>query len=484
MYVKSMGLLFIVIAAIATGLIFYNALRLKSHQLSPQEVKQPAIQYDAFQRLSQSIQYKTLSNENFSEIDSSAFLSFQLFLKESFPEVFNHLELEIYNTFGLLLYWKGQESQLPPSVITAHMDVVPAEDINKWTHPPFSGHDDGTFIWGRGSLDDKGSLMAILETIQLLIVENFTPKADMYFAFGHDEEIDGKYGAATIADALKQKNIRADFVLDEGMVITQGLVPFMETPVALIGTSEKGFMNIQFTVEASGGHASTPAKENAVSLLAEAVSNMNDNPMPKRFCKPVEDFISYLSPELPFLPKLIFANKWLFKPVILSVYEKSASGNALVRTTAAPTILRAGTKDNVIPGKASALYNVRILPGDKPDDVLQHFKNIINDDRISIEIDQDHLQNPPPVSEVDTQAFIKIHQSIKNVFPDAAVCPTLMLGASDSRHYSNISDNIYRFAPYLVTKESIDSIHGIDERISKKNYEQMIAFYYTLFREC
>ncbi|MCC5928040.1 MAG: M20 family peptidase [Cyclobacteriaceae bacterium] len=484
MNAKSMGSIFLFLMASIIGLILYNAVRITSRQLEPQDSNFPELNNDIFKRLSQSINYKTVSNENFSVIDSSEFLAFHQFLIQSFPNVFNKLEVEVYNTFGLLLYWKGSDSKLPPIVITAHMDVVPAEDSKKWAHNPFSGHDDGTFIWGRGSLDDKGSLMAIFETINLLITDNFRPAADIYFAFGHDEEITGKYGASAIANALKKKNIKADFVLDEGMVVTQGLVPFMKNPVALIGTSEKGFMNVRLSVEADGGHASTPANENAVSLLAAAVDKLNRNPLPKRFCKPVEDFIIYLSPELPFFPKLIFANKWLFKPIILSVYEKSASGNALVRTTAAPTLLMAGVKDNVIPDKASVLYNIRLLPGDEPDDIIQHIKKTLNDDRFRIEVDHEHLQHPSPVSEINTPGFIKIHQSIKNVFPDATVCPTLMLGASDSRHYSIISENIYRFAPYIVTDESIDSIHGVNERISRKNYEQMISFYYTLIRQC
>ncbi|MGF1637731.1 MAG: M20/M25/M40 family metallo-hydrolase, partial [Cyclobacteriaceae bacterium] len=465
------------------GILITKSLLLTSRQLLAKQVQLPGIEESSYHRLSHAIQFPTISHIHKSDNDKLVFSDFHQFLESSFPLVFSKLTVERFNDFALLLCWVGDNPALDPVVLTAHMDVVPADPTDSWKYPPFSGHDDGVEIWGRGTLDDKSSLMAIMEALETLLQQGFTPQHTLYIAFGHDEEIDGEYGAATLATILHERGIKAEFVLDEGMVVTHNIVPMMKDPVALIGTSEKGFMNLKITVKADGGHASMPASENVASILAKTLIKINANPLDKKFTKPVDDFLEFLAPEVPPVPRVLFANRWLFDPLLLKVYEGTASGNALVRTTVAPTVIRAGVQDNILPNEATALLNIRILPESSSDDVIKYYGDLIDDPRINVDL-VGFPREPAPVSPVDVPAFELIHQVVKDCFPKAIVCPTLMLGASDSRHYSLISDNIYRFAPYELYPETINTIHGVNERITRNNYDKCIAFYYLLMQKC
>ena len=346
---------------------------------------------------------------------------------------------------------------------------------------PFSGYIDNEFIWGRGTLDDKGALIQIMEAVEKLIAEGFTPARTFYLAFGHDEEVSGNRGAGAIASYLEKAGVEAEFVADEGMAITVGMVPMMSSPVALIGTSEKGYLSVRLSVTMDGGHSSTPESESAVTLIADAVSRLNSRQFKARISEPVDDFIKYVGPEMPFYARAIFANKWIFKPLLLNIYKGSSSGNALVRTTTAPTIISAGIKDNVIPNSASAVVNFRILAGETSDEVLAHIRKVVPDERVVIEI-LPGLSEPAPVSPTDVYGFQSILKTIRQVYPEAVVAPTIMLASSDSKHFTGVSPNIYRFAPIIVTSDDMARIHGVDERVRTEDFLRGITWYYYLIR--
>jgi carboxypeptidase PM20D1 len=449
-------------------------------QIEVEPVTLAVVGIESVDNLSRALTFPTISYEIDLPIDTLAFLEFHQFLTEAYPLIHSFLKKELFSEFSLLYTWEGKNPQLKPIILMAHMDVVPDGETDAWVKPPFSGVNDGTFIWGRGAIDDKGLMIATLEAIEKLLGENFVPDRTIYLAFGHDEEILGN-GAREIANALRERGVEAEFILDEGLSITKGIVPMIDIPVASIGISEKGYLSVLLTVEMDGGHSSYPEKETTITVLNKALHNIINKQMKTGITGPVKEFLRYTGPEMPFLPRAIFANQWLFKRIILKIYEGSNAGNASIRTTTAPTIIKAGVKDNIIPTKAEAVVNFRIIPGETSDDVLKHLERVISDNRVKISI-LDDVEEPSPVSPVNSAGFEIIHKTIKQVFPEVMVNPMLALGATDSRHYAVVSTNIYKFIPVLLTREDLTRIHGLNERISIEDFRKAIGFYYQLIK--
>lgn len=436
---------------------------------------------DAPKHLSKAITYQTVSRENGLPIDSSAFQDFVKFLIRTYPLTFSRLETETFSDFSMLLTWKGRHTSLKPIILTAHFDVVPAKNPEHWLHEPFSGKNDGTYIWGRGSLDDKASLISILEAIEQLLTENYCPNRTLYLAFGHDEETGGKKGAQIIAKTLKKRHIRADFILDEGMAVVRNTVPLIQQPVALIGTSEKGHASIRLSVETKEGHASTPEDETAVSILVKALNKLSNHRNKAEICPSVKDFFRYLGPEMPWFTRTVFANTWLFEKILLGIYKATPSGRALVTTSITPTMLRAGEKSNVVPAKAEAVLDVRMLPGNTVASVLKNINTVIADPRVHASL-LEWADNPTPTSPIFSFGFDVLQKTIGQVYPEAIVAPALMLASSDSRNYCAICKNIYRFAPLYIDSKDLSRIHGTNERINIHSFFRGINFYYRLIK--
>jgi len=470
------GMIVVLLIILIIKTMTFTSLQVKTEPVTLQEFGD-----ESAANLSKAITFPAISYSIDSPIDTAAFKGFDNFLSEAYPLINSRLKKEFFSGFSLLYTWEGKNAELKPVILMAHMDVVPPGDTVAWTKQPFSGENDGTYIWGRGTMDDKGALISIHEAVERLLAENYQPERTFYLSFGHDEEIGGLKGAAVIASVLKERGIEAEFILDEGMVIALGMVPMIDIPVALIGTTEKGYLSVKLTVEMEGGHSMIPQKENAVSVLNEALYNILNNQMKARISEPVKDFIRYIGPEMPFYAKVIFANTWLFKGIILNIYEGSSSGNALVRTTTAPTIINAGIKDNVIPTKAEAVINFRILPGEKSSDVFRHLDDVISDSRVKISVFEESNE-PLPVSPSDVPGFKIILSTIRQVYPEAIVAPTLATGATDTRPYTDISKNIYRFMPVITTSDDLKRNHGLDERTRISDFIHGISFYYCLVK--
>jgi carboxypeptidase PM20D1 len=464
-------------------IIVIKTIAFKSLQIETVTTSLPVFGNESADHLSGAIKFPTISYSVALPIDTAAFTGFHEFLSEEYPLVHSILKKEIFSGFSLLYTWEGKNLKLKPVILMAHMDVVPAGETDSWRKPPFSGENDGSFIWGRGTLDDKVSMISIFEAVEKLLAENYQPERTIYLAFGHDEEISGLRGASVIAAALKKRGTDAEFVLDEGYAVVIGMVPMIRKPVALIGTSEKGYLSVSMTVEMEGGHSAYPGKETAIMVLCRALDNIIGSQMKAIISEPLNDFIRYIGPEMPFYARAIFANKWLFKSVILKIYKGSKTSNAMVRTTTAPTILNAGMKDNVIPTKAEAVVNFRILPGETTADVMEHLKSVISDDRVRI-LKLEGFNEPPPASPVDVSGFRTILTTIRQVYPEALVAPNMMIAASDSRKYIEVSKNIYNFAPIIVTPEDLSRTHGLDERIKTEDFNRGMGFYYLLIKNC
>ncbi|MEM6264436.1 MAG: M20/M25/M40 family metallo-hydrolase, partial [Bacteroidota bacterium] len=365
------------------GFMIYNATQLSSRQkLVELGVASPPINVEsASRRLAKAVQQYTTSVPG--KIDTAAMRGLHRVMKESFPGIDSVLKKDTVNQFSLLYTWPGSDADLKPIVLMSHMDVVPVpeEDLEKWTYPPMSGRIQDDYIWGRGTLDDKVGVMGIMEAVEQLIEEGFVPKRTTYLAFGHDEEIGGRRGAKAIAELLSTRGVKAKFVLDEGMVVTEGVVPGIEVPAPLIGISEKGFATLELTVKGEGGHSSMPPPQTSIGILSKAISEIEANPMPVDLDGPFGTFLTYTAPEMSFGYKMIFGNMWLLKPVIISQLSKSPTTNAAIRTTAATTMIQGGVKDNILPTVATAKVNFRILPGQTIEEVVAHATEVIDDER-------------------------------------------------------------------------------------------------------
>jgi carboxypeptidase PM20D1 len=331
-------------------------------------------------------------------------------------------------------------------------------------------------------LDNKDAVLGTLEAVEWLLGEGFQPQRTVYLAFGHDEEIGGRMGAAQITEFLSDQGVQLDYVLDEGLAVTEGILASIQHPVALVGIAEKGYTSLELTVESEGGHSSMPPAHTAVGVLSTAIHKLERAPMPARLPGPTRQMFRFLAPEMPFVMRAAFANLWLAEPLVKRMLAAKPATNAMVRTTTAATMFEAGIKDNVLPDRARAVVNFRILMGDDFDGIIDHVRRAIGDERVAVRPLFEFGSEPSRVSDTDSISFRALHQTICQVFPGVLVAPGLVLGATDSRHYAGLTDNIYRFSPIRVGPGDLDRIHGTDERISVDDYGRAVRFYVQLIR--
>jgi carboxypeptidase PM20D1 len=474
------------------GILAYNTLRLPARWQAPGTPPQLPLDEAAIAgRLAGAVRIPTISFEQRAQIDAPQLELLAAYLVNSFPRVHAALTRERVGTHSLLFTWPGRDAtprhgtaHASPILLLAHMDVVPIEPgtESRWTHPPFSGAIADGYIWGRGTLDDKSSLIAWLEAVELLLSQGFQPGRTIYFAFGQDEEIGGKQGAKLIAELLRSRGIKAEFSLDEGGAITQGIVAGVAAPVASIMTAEKGYVSFRLTSRSKGGHSSMPPMATAAGQLARAVSRVQEQQMPVRLAPPATDMLERLAPEMPLMQRAAIANRWLLAPLIAGSLTETPVSNALVRTTTAPTILSAGIKDNVLPSEAHAVINFRLLPGDSVADVEQHLRKVIGDEGIEIRIEGEIADAASAVSPTDSPAFQLLARTVNETFPEAVVTTGIVTGATDNRHYGGIYQTRYNFLPMLLKPEDLARIHGTDERIGVKAYADMVRFYIQLLK--
>lgn len=437
---------------------------------------------NAAKNLSKAIQIKTVTSMTFENIDKNSYNEFLDFLEETYPLTYSKLEKEMINTYSPVFIWRGKYNSLKPILLLGHYDVVPVdEDSEKtWEEPAFSGTIKEGYIWGRGALDDKNQVIAILEAVEYLLTKEFIPQRDIYFTFGFDEEVGGKSGALNVAKSFKEKNIEFEAVIDEGGAILPDMIDGLDKTIALIGIGEKGSTNFKITAKGMSGHSSMPPVKNTVGILAKIIDNVEKNPMKPRLIKPVRELFEAMAPYMG-PQKLILNNINNLFPFVNGIISKSPALNSLIRTTIVFTKLEGGIALNVLPKEASAYANVRILQGDSSEDVIRHFKEI--NSGIDFEIEKLNNSEPSPISPTNTAFFNKMKKIILNANPDVIIAPYLMAGGTDSKHYYNVCSNIYRFAPVIMAKKDNATIHSINERISFDNLWRMISFYIELINE-
>ena len=463
------------------AILLFNTLTFKSKQIKGvKAIDRLEIPDQALSNFQSFIQSPSISYPD--RIDTLAFINQDSLLKKFYPLVNRRLERQTHNGFSLVYKWKGKDPDLKPILLLAHLDVVPieAKDSIHWRKPPFSAEIDNGYIYGRGTLDDKMSVIAPLEAINMLLEEEFMPARDIYLAFGHDEEVGGT-GAQSMAAAFQKAGIEFEFILDEGLVILKDALGGLSQPLAMIGIAEKGYTSLKLEIKLKeGGHSSMPGSTTAIGNLSRAIHKLNEEQFPAKINGATAGLLDAAGPEMSFLYKALFANLWLTKGLIKSQLTSDATSASLVRTTTAPTIIEGGIKDNVMPSNASAHMNFRILPGETIETVIDRVKDVIDDPLINVEVDLERSSNPSKVSSTESFGFRVIQKTTQEVFPDVIISPGLVIAATDSRHYAAVSNNIYRFSPLVLDRDDLKGIHGNNEKISIENFENSIRFFRRL----
>jgi carboxypeptidase PM20D1 len=431
--------------------------------------------------LSDAVKIQTISYEEPNQLNADAFDTFQAFLEKTYPLIHRQLKKEKIG-HALLYTWQGKDTDKKPILLLAHQDVVPVEAgaEKDWVHPGFSGAIADGFVWGRGTLDNKNALISVMESMEYLIGKGFVPDRTLYVALDDDEEVGGK-GAEAISLLLQKRGIKLDYVLDEGGNIAEGMVPGVKSPVAFVGIAEKGRMTVKLTARGEGGHSSMPPAHTALGVLSRAICNIENHQFPKSLKGPTRVMFEYVGPEMTFPMRLIMANLWLTEPLLEQQLSKISASNAMIRTTAAATMAKGSARENILPPQAIGIVNVRIIPGETTQAALEYIKNKVNDSKVEIEV-MGNPNDPSPVSDIDTPAFHALNTAIRQLYPDTVIAPYLLLGASDSRHFYKLTNNVYRFTPVHMKSEDLKRMHGINERIRIDDLAEIVKFYICLIK--
>ena len=448
---------------------------------------------DVIERLQAAIQIPTVSWSSYDDFEYAQFERFGEYLKTAFPLFHEQTQLERINEYGLIYRWPASSSPnqaepLLPCAFLAHYDVVPVEagTEDDWHQPAFSGAIVDDVIWGRGTLDIKSQLLAYLEAAEQLIHEGFQPNRDFYFCFGFDEEVGGSKGAKAIVEHFLDKGIRFESVIDEGGMVITGAMKGVNPPLALIGIAEKGHVDYKITVEGQGGHSSMPPQHTALGLAARLITYIENNPMPARISPAVEQMLRNVSGEMGFVVRMAISNLWLFRPLLLGILAKGAVTNAMARTSCAATMAQASDAPNVLPQTATININVRLLPGDTIADVQRHLEALALQAGIKPEafkIEPQLANEASATSRTDVPFFRALEKLIGKYYPGAITTPYLVMGGTDARYYTPLSEQVYRFMPAHVADEDRSLMHNTNERLSTVNYYRMTAFFKDLFCE-
>ncbi|MBN2656384.1 MAG: M20/M25/M40 family metallo-hydrolase [Spirochaetales bacterium] len=473
----------VAVLLVITVVLILNTLRFRGQDFGKIEPLPFELSDQVVDKLKRAVAIKSVSHSDYSLNDLREFRKIIPFIHENYPRVSSSLEMELLNDYSCIIKWTGKEHSLKPVLLLAHYDVVPVVP-EKWSVEPFAGEEKEGFIWGRGTLDTKNTFTALLESAEQLLAGGYAPDRTVYFAFGGDEETQGSEGAGRMSVYFREKGIEFEWLLDEGGVVAENALAMVKEPLALVGISEKGYVNIRIAAEGKGGHSSMPPAHSAAGIIARAVATVENRPFPAKLTPTVEAFLKGIVPFVSFPVAMVLANQRIFSPVIKKLLLAGDQTAALVRTTQAVTIIRSGKKENVLPSSGEAIINLRILPGETVDSTVKRVSEILKHQPVTVEnCSMNDSNDPVEESELYNEPYRLIESVIAGVFKGAVTAPYMMTGATDSKHYRHVCRNIYRFSPMSLKSEEIALIHSADERISRENYRKAIQFYMTLLNE-
>lgn len=450
---------------------------------SQPQISEEKITFDedaAVSSLAQLIRCKTVSRDDHALEEEGEFQKLIDLLPKLYPHVFETCSFQRLPDRALLFHWAGKTPG-DPAVLMAHYDVVPVEE-DQWEKPPFEGIIEDGVLWGRGALDTKVTFNGVLFSANHLIAQGFQPEHDVYFAFSGGEEVNG-LGAVNIVNYFTEHHIHPAMVVDEGGAVVENVFPGVTVPCGLIGIAEKGMMNVRYSTKSAGGHASAPKPHTPVGVLSAACKRVEDHPFRAHIDGPAAAMFDTLGRHSSFLFRMIFANLWCFGWVLDTMAKKSGGEmNALLRTTVAFTQMEGSAARNVIPPQASMVSNVRLNPSDSVDSAKDYLRKTVADPNVNVEVLESF--EPSPVSEIDCPAWDKVASAVAETWRGCVVAPYLMVQCSDSRHYRDLSKNVYRFSAMDLTAEERSTIHGNNERIRLDTLKRSVEFYIRLMKKC
>ena len=432
----------------------------------------------AAQHLAAAVGIRTVSHQDPTENDWAEWERLRAWLRETYPAIHAATTLELVAGHTLVYTWPGSDPALSPVVLLAHHDVVPVTPGTEgdWTHPPFEGVVADGAVWGRGSIDDKSSLIGLFEAADALAARGFRPRRTVIIVSGHDEEAGGT-GARAAAELLQSRGIKAEFVLDEGLAVIADY-PMLGRPVALVGIAEKGYGTLKVTAPAKGGHSSTPPPQTGVETLARAVLAITSRPFPMSFDGPAAAMVRALAPDSGTLVRMAVANEWLFEPLLVRQIAATPAGAATLHTTIAPTMLRGSPKENVLPQDAAAWINYRIAPGTTSQEVIERARRAT--EGLDVQIEWVHPPyEAPPVSSASSRGY----QIVAALAADGGrtpVAPGLVTATTDSRSFAAMAEDVFRFQPIVASIREFEMIHGTDEHLTLDNLQRLTGFYTQL----
>ncbi|KAG4439432.1 hypothetical protein IFR05_005079 [Cadophora sp. M221] len=432
------------------------------------------------------------------------------YLKDTFPKVYEVLDVVTINEHAFLYTWKGSDSSLKPVVFMAHTDVVPAPEAtsDRWTYPPFSGHYDGEFIWGRGSEDDKSTVIAVLSAIDALLKVGFEPQRTVVFAVGFDEEggAEGGYGARCLADRLLEiyGEDGVELILDEGI---PGIEKHFGTEFALPATAEKGYLDVVLTINTAGGHSSTPPDHTAIGYLARIIQAIEDNPFQSRLTStnPTSNYLKTIALYAKDIPSDL--RKAILDPrsadKVLKYMDNSLDRRALVRTSTAVDVIQGGEKSNALPETAHIIVNHRIAVEESVQTVKDYYIHLLSplakkwdysiqgfgqeaasNTKGTITLAGFSALEPSPTSDMDDERFKWLTGAIRGVFgKEVIVAPVLLTGNTDTKFYWKLTSQIYRWAPWRARLDPRGTMmHTVDERMPVEGLLEMVRFFHEFIR--
>ncbi|TNF90672.1 MAG: M20/M25/M40 family metallo-hydrolase [Gammaproteobacteria bacterium] len=478
----------LLIAGALAALIAVVLIRTVGHQpLAVESVERVEIALDEeaiAARLAEAIRFKTISHQSEADFEPGEFNGFIAWVAARYPEFHAAAELKLLGGYTMLYRWPGTDPSAQPILLTGHYDVVPVipgtED--SWMEPPFGGVIADGVIWGRGALDDKSGVIAQLESATELMRAGFQPDRDVYFSFGHDEEVGGYRGAAEVVRYLQEAGVQLAWSLDEGSFVMDGFLAGVEPYLAPVNVAEKGSLTLEIVATAAGGHSSIPPRQTAVGILAEAITRLEANPVPGGLSGLSEAMFDTASRYMPFTARMVFANRWLFGPLIEDQLAAVSFTNAMLRTTTAPTMLRGSVKTNVLPIEAVATVNFRLHPRDTVAGVIEHVRSVVENESVSVRVQEGAGTPASAVSDWNAPGFQAVDLALRQNFEEIVVVPGLMVAGSDSKHYAKAADNAFRFNPMVVTQEDLTGFHGTNEKISVENLARSVRIYMQIIR--
>lgn len=475
------GIVVLILFAVFLAVILVRAVRFTPERKENNQITEVSLNREKIiEDMAEMIRCKTVSYTEEELICWEEFTKFEQVLQERFPLIYKACSFTKIGKTGLLYHLQGRGNERP-NVFMAHYDVVPVNEEG-WEKPPFEAVIEEGVMWGRGTLDTKGTLCGIMEAAEQLLSEGFVPEQDMYFAFSGEEEVSGN-SCPLMVEYFQNKGVTFGMVLDEGGAVVENVFPGVPGECALIGIAEKGIMDLELYMEGAGGHASTPPARTMLGELAEAVVRIEKHPFKSQLTKPVAEMFDTLGRYSSFGYRVLFANLWCFRPVLNLVCRLSGGElNAMMRTTCAVTRMEGSKAYNVLPPRASVGMNLRLLGKDTVESAQKYIRKVIKNDRIQFRVVEG--SNPTNISVTEGSAWKKMGTAIGATWPQAIVSPYLLMACSDSANYSKISDRVYRFAPMKLSKEERAMIHGNNERIPLDTLVKTVEFYIRLMKEC